>query len=70
MNQYSIIESINGLTKHWTLEDWSVFRDAEYWRIKDNFHKHWFNKKTNKWDSPVYYRFLKWKLERIMNYLE
>lgn len=70
MNQESIIWSIHQFTQNWTIEDWRSFRDKNYWETKDRFHRAWFNKKTKKWDNKVYYRWLKWKLEYLMDYLD
>lgn len=67
MNQDGMIRKIAELTKEWTIEDWRNIRDEEYWRVKDNYHRQFWNGK--KWNYAVYTRWLQWKLGYILEYL-
>ena len=70
MNNDSRIMEILTLTKNWCLPDWKKFRSYNnYWEVKDRYHREWYNKKTNTWNHWAYSNWLKWKLEKIKEYI-
>jgi hypothetical protein len=70
MNSKWVVERISELTKDWTLEEWRNFRSLnKYWEVRNNFYKSYFNSNTNKFNNYVEPKWLAWKLEALVEYL-
>lgn len=66
MTQDAMIRKIADLTRDWTLGDWNNLRDEEYWRMKDKYHRLYWDGK--KWNYGAYARWIQWKLTYILEY--
>ena len=69
MNNHWTIKKISELTEGWTLKDWRNFRGERYWEKKDSFYEGHFNPKTGKFNNMAESRWLVWKLEELVDYL-
>lgn len=69
MNNHWTIKKISELTEDWTLKEWREFRTERYWKKKDEFYRDYFNPKTKKFNNMVESRWLVWKLEELVEYL-
>jgi len=70
MNNHWTIKKISELTEHWKLKDWCEFRSLNrYWEVKDGYYKDYYNPKTKKFNNMAESRWLVWKLEALVEYL-